>query len=426
MGWLKSGFQRIKNWLPALDSRVWLLALGRLLSQVGIGFVLFYAPIYFVDRIGLSTTEVGLGIGIGAIAGLVGRFLGGSLADSPGWGRRNTLLLSAAVSAIADGVLVAAGNFPLFVLGNIVMDFGVGLYWPATEAVVADITPSADRNEAFALVRLCDSIGLGCGVVFGGALISLTGLYRLLFVIDGITFLLFFAIIFRFIAETRPAQTTKTSFLDGWGVALRDHSLLIYVLANVMFTGYIAQVQSTLPVYFNQFVAINPETGKGLAESTLSVLFTGHVVISALFQLPVARALRGLPMARSLMLTAIAWGLGFLSVWLAGVTDALPLAWAAVALTVMAIATVSYTPIASALVVSLAPEQLRGVYLSVNSMCWATGYFIGPPIGGWALDQSRAIADGFWLGAAASIGIAIAILALLDRRLQKRLPQKAS
>ncbi|MEM6426854.1 MAG: MFS transporter, partial [Cyanobacteria bacterium P01_D01_bin.128] len=141
MGWFKSGFQRIKDWLPALDSRVWLLALGRLLSQVGIGFVLFYAPIYFVDRIGLSTTEVGLGIGIGAIAGLVGRFLGGSLADSPGCGRRNTLLLSAAVSAIADGVLVAAGNFPLFVLGNIVMDFGVGLYWPATEAVVADITP---------------------------------------------------------------------------------------------------------------------------------------------------------------------------------------------------------------------------------------------------------------------------------------------
>ncbi|MEO0535827.1 MAG: MFS transporter [Cyanobacteria bacterium P01_A01_bin.123] len=412
--------RNLQQWLPTLDSRVWLLALGRLLSQVGIGFVLFYAPIFFVDRVGLSTTQVGLGIGIGAIAGLVGRFLGGSLADSQQGGRRKTLLLSAAVSAGADGILVLADNFPLFVLGNVVMDFGVGLYWPATEAVVADITPIKDRNEAFAVVRLADSIGLGCGVVLGGALISLTGLYRLLFVIDGVTFLVFFVIIFRFIAETRPDQPSGAQFLEGWGVALRDKSLLIYVVVNVLFTSYIAQVQSTLPVYFNQFVAVNPQTGKGLAEGTLSILFTGHVVLSAVCQLPVARRLKGLPMARSLMIAAGFWGIGFLLVWLAGITDALPIVWAGLALAVMAIATVSYTPIASALVVSLAPAQLRGVYFSMNSMCWAMGYFIGPPIGGWALDQSRAVADGFWLGAAMSITVAIAILVVLDQRLKAR------
>ena len=44
--------------------------------------------------------------------------------------------------------------FPLFVVGNLLMGFGVGLYWPATEAVVADITADQQRNEAFALVRL--------------------------------------------------------------------------------------------------------------------------------------------------------------------------------------------------------------------------------------------------------------------------------
>lgn len=125
-------------------------------------------------------------------------------------------------------------------------------------------------------------------------------------------------------------------------------------------------------------------------------------------------------MARSLMISACCWGLGFLLVWLAGVTNAWPIVWAGLALAAMAIATVSYTPIASALVVSLAPAQLRGVYFSMNSMCWAMGYFIGPPIGGWALDQSRAVADGFWLGAAMSITVAIAILVVLDQRLKAR------
>ena len=184
----------LQNWLPQLDRRVWILAGGRLLSQVGIGFVLFYAPIFFVNQVGLSAAQVGLGIGCEALSGMLGRFLGGSMTDSRQWGRRQTLLLSALVSALADAVFIASNNFPVFVLGNVLMGFGVGLYWPSTESVVADITPAADRNEAFALVRLADSVGLGIGVSLGGVLIATTQQYRLLFAIDGITFLFFFGI----------------------------------------------------------------------------------------------------------------------------------------------------------------------------------------------------------------------------------------
>ncbi|MFE4107091.1 MFS transporter [Almyronema epifaneia] len=409
-------FEKVQRWLPALDARVWLLAGGRLLSQIGIGFTLFYAPIFFVDQVGLSATQVGLGIGIGAIAGLIGRFWGGSMADSPQWGRRKTLLLSAAISAIADAILFTADNFPLFTLGNVVMDFGVGLYWPATEAVVADITVAEQRNEAFAIVRLADSIGLGLGVVMGGALISLTGLYRALFAIDGVTFLLFFGVIYWAIAETLPDQPTDSPFFEGWGVALRDLNLLTYVTVNIFFTSYLAQMQSTLPVYFNQFVSVG-DSGKGLSEATLSVLFTGYVVLTALCQLPMARRLKGLRLPRALMFSACAWGVGFVFIYLAGTLTTLPLLWAVLALSTMAIATVAYTPISSAIIVYMARDDLRGVYLSVNSMCWALGYLIGPPLGGWALDQPRAIADGFWLAAALSVGGAIAILHILDRRL---------
>lgn len=159
---------RLRRWLPQLDHRIWILAGGRLLSQIGIGFTLFYAPIFFVDQVGLSATQVGLGIGLGSVAGMAGRFLGGSLADSPRWGRRPVLLGSALISALADLVLVLADDFPIFVLGNLLMGFGVGLYWPATEAVVADIATESQRNEAFAMVRLADSLGLGLGVVLGG------------------------------------------------------------------------------------------------------------------------------------------------------------------------------------------------------------------------------------------------------------------
>ncbi|NJO11499.1 MAG: MFS transporter [Leptolyngbyaceae cyanobacterium SL_1_1] len=387
-----------------------------MLSQIGIGFTLFYAPIFFVEQVGLSTTQVGLGIGIGALAGLFGRFLGGSMADSPGWGRRKTLLLSAAISAIADAILFSTYNFPLFVLGNIVMDFGVGLYWPATEAVVADITAAEQRNEAFAIVRLADSIGLGAGVVMGGALISLTGAYRALFAIDGVTFLLFFGVIYWAIAETLPEQPGESNFFEGWGVALRDLNLLTYVAVNIFFTSYLAQMQSTLPVYFNQFVSVGA-SGAGFSEAALSILFTGYVALTALCQLPLARRLKRWRLPRALMLSACAWGISFVFIWLSGtLTVATPL-WAVLGLSTMAIATAAYTPISSAIIIYMARKDLRGVYLSVNSMCWAMGYLIGPPVGGWALDQSRAVADSFWVAAALSVGVALIILQVLDRRL---------
>ncbi|MEL7227930.1 MAG: MFS transporter, partial [Cyanobacteria bacterium J06576_12] len=48
---------------PQLDTRLWILAAGRLLSQLGIGFTLFYAPLFFADDVGLSATAIGLGLG---------------------------------------------------------------------------------------------------------------------------------------------------------------------------------------------------------------------------------------------------------------------------------------------------------------------------------------------------------------------------
>lgn len=151
------------GFLPRLQHQVWLLALGRLLSQVGTGFTLFYAPIFFVNQVGLSATAVGIGIGSASISGVIGRALGGTFADSKFWGRRRTLLLSAMISAIASFALAIAHDFPTFVLGNLLMGLGTGIYWPATEAVVADLTTPDQRNEAYSITRLSDALGLGIG-----------------------------------------------------------------------------------------------------------------------------------------------------------------------------------------------------------------------------------------------------------------------
>nr|WP_315871038.1 MFS transporter [Trichocoleus desertorum] len=402
------------SWLPQLNPQVWILIFGRLLSQLGSGFTLFYAPIFFVNQVHLSAVAVGLGLGSASISGVVGRLLSGSLSDSPSWGRRRTLLLSALVSAIASFVLAATTNFPIFVIGNLLMGLGLGLYWPATEAVVADLTIPNQRNEAYALTRLADSLGLGLGVVLGGVLISATGAYRTLFILDGISFVVFLGVVYVAIAETVKPKNEPQQWLKGWGIALRDRALLVYALVNILFTTYISQIQSTMPLYFSNFVSVG-NVGQGFAPKEISALFTGHLVLSVLCQLPVARWLNRFSRPRALMISALIWAIGFVLVWATGVTASGQWFWAGLSLAVLAIANVAYTPAASSLVVDLAPESLRGVYLSINSQCWAIGYFIGPPLGGWALDQSKFVAYSFWLGLALSIGFALLILQYLQR-----------
>ena len=396
---------------------------GRLLSQMGTGFILFYAAIIFVNQVGLSATAVGIGLGSESISGVLGRILGGSLSDSPLWGRRKVLLCSAGISALADLVLVISHDFPTFLAGNLLMGLGIGLYWPATEAVVADLSTIEQRNEAYALTRLSDNIGLGLGVTLGGWIIAVTGAYRALFVIDGISFVVFFAIVYGAISETLTAQPAKQHKQNGWMTALRDRPLLTYAVINVLFTTYLALINSALPLYFSNHISVQSSEavpGQGFSTATLSGLFTWYVMLSILLQLPVIRLLRRFSHPQALTISALFWGIGFILIWSTGMSTTGHLIWAGAGLAIMAIAAVSYTPSSSSLVVDLAPEAMRGVYFSINSLCWAGGYFIGPTLGGWAMDQPHWVADGFWVIFALSVGIVVLVLQYLDRLLQTR------
>ncbi|MUL36495.1 MDR family MFS transporter [Gloeocapsopsis dulcis] len=410
--------QQLPSWLPQLDPQVWILGFGRFLSEVGTGFTLFYAPIFFVNQVGFSATAVGFALGSASISGIFGRILGGSLSDSPKWGRRRTLLLSAAVAAIASLVLATTVTFPILILGNLLVGLGQGLYWPATEAVVADLTTPANRREAYALTRLADNLGLGTGIVFGGALVGATGVYRALFLIDATSFMVFFVVIYLAIKDYQPQGiASDLSAKSSWAVALSDRRLLVYVLVNIIFTTYTSQLHSTLPLFLRNFVSSG--STQGFTESTLSALFAWHMAIAILFQLPIARILKRFTHPHALIVSALIWAVGFSCVWFTGVTPVNQLFWAVVALGIFGLAIVSYTPSAAALVTELAPESQRGVYFSMSSLCWAVGYFIGPPLGGWALDQSPVFAYRYWLGLAASVLLTIAILHYLNQLVYK-------
>jgi MFS family permease len=402
--------------MPKLPRQIWILALGRLLSEIGSGFTIFYAPIFFVQQVGLSATSVGLALGSASISGVAGRLISGTYADR--WGRKPVLLLSTVVLAIACFIFAATDSFLTLIVGCLVQGFGLGLYWPANEAIVADLTDGETRRFAYAITRLADNVGMGLGIIAGGILISSTGAYRNLFIIDGISFCCFLITIALGIQETLQSTPKPAQFFGGYQTALRDRRLLVYVLVNIILTIYISQTQTTLPLYFSGFV---PQPGAvGFNPQVISTLFTGHLLITIVCQLPMLKLLQTFTHARSLMISGGFWILGFICMTMTGTAASYQLLWASLGLGLFALAIVAYTPTASALIADFAPSSLRGVYTSINSLCWAAGYAIGPPLGGWALDRSPQFAHNFWLGLAATVPLVWLILWWLEGLIRAR------
>ena len=407
---------QLSSGLPSIHPQVWIFAIGRFLSEVGTGCTLFYAPIFFVNQVGLSATSVGLALGSASISGIVGRIVGGSLADSEHWGRRRTLLLATAISAIGSLVLATTNNFTILVIGSLISGLGIGFYWPAAESVVADASQIDNRRETFAIARLADNLGLAIGIMLAGFLIAVIGSYRWLFVIDAISFLVFFGVVYAGISETEQQQigeSEKTEYIASWMAVLSDRRFLVYIAVNIFFTIYISQIHSTLPLFFKNFVI--KSTTEGFAQTTISVLFAWHLVFAIICQLPVTSILKRCSHTLALTVSAIFWAIGFGLIWVSGTAPSDNLVWAILALGVFAVAIVSYTPSAASLVTELAPENQRGVYFSINALCWAIGSFIGHPLGGWALDQPQILTNSYWLYFILSVAIAVAILQYLNR-----------
>lgn len=408
--------RKLLTWLPELKREVWILAAGQLLLFIGQGFTLVYASIYFVNTLGFSPTQVGLALGSGGISGTLGRFWAGNAIDSQRLGRRGTLLIAAAIAALGSFALAFANTFPLLVAGNLLLGLGISLYWPATLALITDLTPSEHRTEAIALTRLADNLGLGVGALLAGQYIALSGSYPALFICKGLAYLVFGAVIFVAIAETHPPHPSSQSLLQNWWQALRDRRLLIYLIANLFFTTYAAQLSSTLPLYLSNFVP-GGNTETGFSEQFISYFFVWHALLKILLQLPITRWLRSVSHADMLLRSLGLWTGGFFLIWLAGTGSINPAMVILISFALIAAAEMLYAPSASALVGDMAPARLRGIYFSLESECWAIGFLVGPALGGWALDHPAWLGTNIWLALVSSASVAGLILLGLRKQL---------
>ncbi len=402
----------LRSLAPGLSGDAWRLQSGGLLNSFGTGLVYPFLLIYLTNVRGLSLGLAGLAVGLTAVVTVFATPVVGAAIDR--FGARAILALALVLQAVGWGL------FPLirepwhaFVLAT-VAGAGTAAFWPSQSTLLIGVVAAGKRDAAFAVQRITQNFGMAVGAVAGGliATASDAGTFTILFLLDAATFLVY-AVILTAVptparglsAEEGPPATYREVFRNRVFVAVIAINVVIVAAAY-------AQFDATLPVFAKNEV--------GVSEKGIGALFFVNMIVVALAQLPITRALAGRSRVRAIAASAWLASISFLLVvatalWLDG-GRALALL---LAMTLgFTIAETLHGATQSALVADLAPERLRGRYLSLLTNSYALGFSIGPALGAVVLAVSPV---GVWIGAC----VILAVAALALHALEPRVPPDA-
>ncbi len=360
-----------------LPSTFWWLWAGALVNALAT-FIFPFLAVFLTAR-GFSPSAAGLAAaGFGA-GGVLASALGGALADRVG--RRSTLLLSLGSAALAASVLGLLRSPALIVA--IVFAFGLGanMARPAISATVADVVPAPDRARAFGLLYWATNLGMGFSMAVGGFVASRSWLA--LFLADAGTMLVFAALVWRRIPETRPREAGgRAAALPGYGAVVADRRFVPWLALHVAFA-----------LVFLQFVVAGAidMTRHGLSPAAIGLVLSVNGALIVVLQPWTTAHLSRRPPDRVLAAATLLVGAGYGGYALCSAP------WHyALATVVWTLGEVAYLPIASTLVAELSPAHLRGRYQGAYSLAWGVASCLAPVLGPAVLQALGARA--LWMG----------------------------
>ncbi|MEO3803261.1 MFS transporter [Nonomuraea sp. B1E8] len=355
----------LQSMVGGLPRPFWALWGGTLVNRLGT-MVVPFTGVYLTQSRGLSLAAAGLVMGVYGAGSLLSQLLAGVLTDRIG--RRATLsggMVATAVSMLALGY---SSTLPAILVSMFALGLVIDVYRPASTALVADLVSPAERPRAYGLLFWGINLGYAIGMTSGGRLAELGFVW--LFWIDAVSCVVFAALVWRAVPETRPEARESAG---GFGVVLRDRVMVgftLVVLGNALVYG---QTMTMLPVAMTEVVKLSP------GQFGLAMALNGVLIV--LVQPLVSGWLGRRDASRTLATGLAVMGLGFAMT--AFVTSTLGLAVTIVVWTVGEIITAG---VPGAVVAALAPAHLRGRYAGLFGFAWSMAAVLAPLIGGPLLE----------------------------------------
>jgi MFS family permease len=359
---------------------------GVALSALGSGLTLPFLFVYLSKVRDLPTSTVGLVLAGMGVVGLLATPLCGTLVDR--LGPRPVLVGAIGIEAVGTALLsqvhTVRGAFAVTAL----VALGHAWMWPAANSMVPRMVPAALREHVFGLNFMLLNAGLGVGGLVAATMVDTDrpGSFELLYLLDGLTFVGFAAIVLSLPPTTgRAPESTEPLTVAGWREVMADATLrrVAAIMLLLLTFGY-AQLESGFAAYVIEVAR--------LPEWVLGPAFAANTAAIVAGQMYALRVIRGRRRTRVLATCAAVWAVAWVLVAVSGL---LPTAAAALCvvlgLAVFGIGETLFSPVHPVIVNDLAPEHLRGRYNALGSSTWTVAMVLGPAIAGLMIGNGLAL-----------------------------------
>jgi MFS family permease len=272
-GWLTRVADRVLP--PTHNARV--LVLATIANTVGNGMYMTGGVLFLIRSVGLSAHEVGIGMTVAAIVGVLASAPMGHLADR--WDARTMqiwfLLLEAALAA-SLALVHSVVTFLVVAVCTAVADAG----WRGSRgALIAGAVPADNRVRTRALLRSSTNVGVAVGAALAGLVLADDTRIAYLGLVLGnaVTFLVTAAITSRMRPVPKvPAPTTGPRL-----IVLRDRSFLTCIVLDGFMSVHYGLLNIALPLWIS-FATDAPRW-------IISAVFVVNTAMVILFQVRVSR-----------------------------------------------------------------------------------------------------------------------------------------
>ncbi|MFE3637043.1 MFS transporter [Streptomyces sp. NPDC059168] len=403
-----------RDWVPATpQGRAF--ALISLVNAVGTGLYLAASAVFFVRSIGLTPAQVGTGLAISGVAGFVTTVPIGAIGDR--FGARRTLIALQLWRAGGFIALCMVHGIVGFTLVSCCLAAAEAATQPMTQAVASATVAGTDRTRTMAIIRTVRNAGFSLGALLAAPLLAVDGVwtYRAIVLATATAFVASALMLTRLRLEDAAAQR-KMAPLTAVR-QFRDWRYGLLTVLNGILNLHVTILAVGIPLWALE--------ATGMPAGLLPFLVLVNTLMSILLQVPVARAAeRQGGAARALRLGGVAMALCCLALAAASRPDS---AWAAGAVLVLACVLLTFGEMWQAtggweLSYDFAPEERKGVYLSVFSLGGTGQRIVGP-----ALITSLVIGSGpaGWAGLAVLFAGAALLVGPVTRLLRATAPEPA-
>ncbi|TXK74628.1 MFS transporter [Paenibacillus sp. N3.4] len=379
-----------------------------------------FLSIYFASSFGKALT--GVLLIMSQAFSVLANLLGGYCADR--FGRKRMMIIASCGQAFGYGIFAFAAapwiSMPVIgFIGFTIASFFGSLYWPASQAMVADVVKEEHRSGVFAIFYTATNIAVVIGPLLGSILYA-DNPYALLTVASGVCLILA-VLMSRALKESLPDQVADLNRsntgqpwyqfliaqLRDYKIIAADRVFLLFVLAGVLLAQTFMQLDLLFPIFLQETVHATTIFAYGDWDLQLSgkqlfgLIVSENGLLVALFTVLVTKWMLAYRDRYVFIGGALFYALGI------AMFNQMSTFWGfTLAIAVFTLAELMSAGPQQAFVSRLAPEHMRGQYFAASSLRFTLGRTIAP----LSIPLSQWIGFSWTFGLLAGLAVLSAIL----------------